>query len=237
MTADTATATEVQNPAAASLRTEIAGRLAHDRGDLTRRLVNVTLDVPDVPDAPAGLTKAIQIHNAAVAAFQKRRDALDAATADLANALADPEITGVRLAGQVEALKAERFDVARLHVVLLTAKEPILSDLAEALERAARVAEIEVEKARDRARATLKKAGWTPPAARINPGANPTAEETQWHHEINGMAPVREALSVVENIQAVLNQARHQAAAVDHDVALAGERVVTAWRMIVGKDL
>jgi len=231
----TATATaEVPNPDAASLRTEIAGRLAHDRGDLTRRLVNVTLDVPDVPDAPAGLTKAIQNHNAAVAAFQKRRDALDAATADLANALADPEIAGARLAGQVEALKAERFDVARLHVVLLTAKEPILSDLAAALERAARVAESAVETARDKARAALKKAGWTPPAARINPGANPTAEEIQWHHEIDGMAPVREALSVVENIQAVSNQARDQAAAVDHDVALAGERVLAAWKRIVG---
>lgn len=227
------TAAESPNPAA-ELRASLAALLTRDRMGLDGRLVNRDLDVSDLPDAPAGLTKAVQIHSAAVAAFTARRDGLDGATADLANALADPEITGARLVGQVAALHAERFDVARLHVNLLTAKKPLLEDLADALDRAARVAEIEVEKARDRARAALRKAGWMPLAARIAPGANPTAEEIQWHHEINGCTAVREARAAADSIKAAHDHARDQAAAVEHDVALVCERVLAAWRRIVG---
>lgn len=229
------TATETPNPAAADLKTSILIRHVRDRMAADGRLVNRDLSAPDLPDAPAGLAKAIQVHTAAVAEFTARRDAIDAATASLADALDDPEISGARLAGQVEALRCERFDVARLHVDLLLAKRPILEDLAEHLERGVRLNIAMVEKVRERGRKDLLKAGYQPPAAVTAPGVNPEIEEHQMMQAINRTAPVREAQAAVETVKVALDLARHQAAAVDHDAALVRERVLTAWRMIVGK--
>lgn len=228
----TATA-EVQNPAA-ELKSEILAGRVRKRMDLDGRLVNRDLSLPVLEAAPKDLAARITTHNARSAEFQARRDALAAGFAGLADALTDPEISGARLAGQVEGLKASKYDLAQEHVTLLLAKRPLLTDLTDILTREVRVAEADVDKARDKARAALRKAGWNPLASR-NPGVAPQAVEVQWDQQVNGCAPVREAVAVAEGIRAAYDLARDQAAAISHDVAAVEEHVLAAWRSIVGK--
>ncbi|HUU92200.1 MAG TPA: hypothetical protein VM238_13455 [Phycisphaerae bacterium] len=220
--------------ATADLRSGLATRLFRDRMAADGRLHNRDLSLPETAAAPAGLAKAVAAYNAAVAEFAARRDALDAGLADLALALDDSEISGAQVAGHVDALNAARFDLAQRHVGLLLAKKPILEDVAEHLERSLRLAETNLDQARERSRKALARAGFVPPAAHHNPGAAPEVERSQLEYAVSHTAPVCAAGAAVENVKAALDVARHLAGNVDNDLTLLRERVLVAWRRIVG---
>jgi hypothetical protein len=215
---------------------DIRAGLATRRRALEDACHQRALTITPPADCPKALGKRIGDHNAAAVAFLERRAALDEAFAALPLAMTDRAADPADWPKRAAKLRVEHYVLCRQHIALLEAREPLLKDVAEELAKQVPGAEETLVKAREEALAGLKASGWVPLAARRpgQAGKHPDIEARQFEAEVNNMVPVAAARTRLSDLRRGVTETEALAGAVDADIAVVGQDLIAAWRLLVG---
>jgi hypothetical protein len=216
------------------LSQEARERVLAERQELARALTNPSGPIALREGLPPGLAKEIADFNRRVADFQARREALDEARANLPLVMSDPKFCGPDLAKRAGKVRAERYDVLRLHAKLLAASKPLLEALVAHIDKACIAAEGRAQAAAEKVAKALRDVGYVPRPARGGQGRYPAAEQRAFDYEVANQPVVRAAAEEAKALRVELAELRRQAGGVDADVAHLEDLVAAAWRQLVG---
>jgi hypothetical protein len=217
------------------LSQEARERVLVEQQELARALTNPSCPIALREGLPPALAKDVTEFNRRVADFQARQEALAAARINLPLEMAAPKFCGPDLAKRAGKVRAERYDVLRLHAKILTARKPLLEALVEHIDMECVTAEGRAQKASEKVAKALKDAGYVPrPARGGQQGRYPEAERRAFDYEVSNQPVVRAAAEEAKGLRAELAELRRQAAGVDADVGHLEALVAAAWRQLVG---
>jgi len=219
----------------ALLSQEVRERVAVERQEIDRTLINSNLPIALREGLPPALAKQIVEFNGRAAAFTARQDALAEARVNLPLKMADPKLCGADLGERAVEVRAERYDILRLHVKLVAGRRPLLDALIKLIDKDCRAAESRVQDATARVAKALREAGYVAhPARGGRKGLYPLAEERAFDYTVRTQPPVQAAEAVVKTLRAELAELRRQADGVGEDVAYLEDRAADLWRQLVG---